>query len=90
MVINLKAPNGQVLNLFNQHGGLGDNLTNTVVSSTGTTAFTSGSAPFTGTFAATAASGQGPTGYTSNAANFAALYSTPNGNWVLAMRDLEF
>jgi subtilisin-like proprotein convertase family protein len=88
MVINLMAPNGQVLNLFNQHGGNGDNLTNTVISSTGTTAFTSGSAPFTGTFAATAASGQGPTGYTSNAANFAALYSTPNGNWVLAMRDL--
>ena len=24
MVINLKAPNGQVLNLFNQHGGSGD------------------------------------------------------------------
>jgi subtilisin-like proprotein convertase family protein len=88
MVINLKAPNGQVLNLFNQHGGAGDNLVNTVVSSTGTTAFTSGSAPFTGTFAATAASGQGPTGYTSNAANFAALYSTPSGNWVLALRDL--
>ena len=88
MVINLKAPNGQVLNLFNQHGGSGDDLVNTVVSSTGTTAFTSGSAPFTGTFAATAASGQGPTGNVSNAANFAALYSTPNGNWVLALRDL--
>ncbi len=88
MVINLKAPNGQILNLFNQHGGSGDNLVNTVVSSTGTTAFSSGSAPFTGTFAATAASGQGPTGNVSNAANFAALYSTPNGNWVLALRDL--
>jgi subtilisin-like proprotein convertase family protein len=88
MVINLKAPNGQILNLFNQHGGSGDNLVNTVVSSTGTTAFSSGSAPFTGTFAATAASGQGPTGNVSNAANFAALYSTPNGNWSLALRDL--
>jgi subtilisin-like proprotein convertase family protein len=88
MVINLKAPNGQILNLFNQHGGSGDNLVNTIVSSAGTTAFSSGSAPFTGTFAATAASGQGPTGNVSNAANFAALYSTPNGNWVLAMRDL--
>jgi subtilisin-like proprotein convertase family protein len=88
MVINLKAPNGQVLNLFNQHGGAGDNLVNTVVSSTGTTSLASGTPPYTGTFAATAAIGQGPTGYTSNAANFAALYSTPNGNWVLAMRDL--
>ena len=38
--------------------------------------------------AADAAIGQGPTGYVSNAANFAALYSTANGNWVLAMRDL--
>ena len=88
MVINLKAPNGQVLNLFNQHGGSGDDLVNTIVSSTGTTSFASGTPPYTGTFAATAAIGQGPTGYTSNAANFAALYSTPNGNWVLAMRDL--
>ena len=87
-VINLKAPNGQILNLFNQNGGSGDNLVNTVISSTGTTTFASGSAPFTGTFAADAAIGQGPTGYVSNAANFAALYSTANGNWVLAMRDL--
>jgi len=88
MVINLKAPNGQVLNLFNEHGGNGDNLVNTVVSSTGTTSFASGTAPFTGTFRATAASGVGPTGSVSNAANFAALYSTTNGNWVLALRDL--
>lgn len=88
MVINLKAPNGQILNLFEEHGGSGDNLVNTVVSSTGTTSFASGSAPFTGTFAATAAIGVGPTGNVSTAANFAALYSTPNGNWTLSLQDL--
>ncbi len=88
MVINLKAPNGQILNLFEEHGGSGDNLVNTVVSSTGTTSFASGSAPFTGTFAATASIGVGPTGNVSTAANFAALYSTPNGNWTLSLQDL--
>jgi subtilisin-like proprotein convertase family protein len=88
MIINLRAPNGQVLNLFNGHGGSGDNLVNTVISSTGTASLASGTAPFTGTFAATAAAGVGPTGNASTAANFAALYSTANGNWVLSMRDL--
>jgi subtilisin-like proprotein convertase family protein len=88
MIINLRAPNGQVLNLFNEHGGSGDNLVNTVISSTGTASLASGTAPFTGTYAATAATGVGPTGNASTAANFAALYGTPNGNWVLAMRDL--
>ena len=89
MVINLRAPNGQVLNLFNGHGGSGDNLVNTIISSTGTASLASGTAPFTGTFAATAAIGVGPTGNASTAANFAALYSTANGNWILSMRDLE-
>ena len=87
MIINLRAPNGQVLNLFNGHGGSGDNLVNTIISSTGTASLASGTAPFTGTFAATAAIGVGPTGNASTAANFAALYSTANGNWALAMED---
>jgi subtilisin-like proprotein convertase family protein len=88
MIINLRAPNGQVLNLFNAHGGSGDNLVNTIISSTGTASLASGTAPFTGTYAATAAVGVGPTGNASTAANFAALYGTPNGNWILSMRDL--
>ncbi|MFM8711329.1 MAG: proprotein convertase P-domain-containing protein, partial [Sphingomonadales bacterium] len=88
MIINLRSPNGQVLNLFNGHGGSGDNLVNTVISSTGTASLASGTAPFTGTFAATAAIGVGPTGNASTAATFAALYSTASGDWVLSMRDL--
>jgi subtilisin-like proprotein convertase family protein len=88
MVINLRAPNGQVLNLFNEHGGAGVNLLNTVISSTGTASLASGTAPFTGTYAATAAIGVGPTGNASTAANFASLYSIPNGNWTLALLDV--
>jgi subtilisin-like proprotein convertase family protein len=95
MVINLQAPNGKVLNLFNRHGGRGGtNLVNTVVSSTSTSKFSNGSAPFTGTFSATAEVNVGPIGYKSNAANFTALYSTTpylgnNNYWVLAIRDSE-
>ena len=49
MIINLKAPNGQILNLFNQHGagstGTAKDL-NTVVSSTATAPFSSGTPPY--------------------------------------------
>ena len=94
MVINLQAPNGKVLNLFNRHGGRsGANLVNTVVSSGGTSKFSNSSAPFTGTFAATADVNVGPTGYRSNAANFPTLYSTTysgsNTEWVIAIRDSD-
>jgi subtilisin-like proprotein convertase family protein len=88
MVINLKAPNGKILNLFNARGGSGDNLTNTVISSASTASLATGAPPFTGTFAADAASNVGPTGNLSNVTSFAGLYSTGNGNWTLAMRDL--
>lgn len=88
MVINLKAPNNNILNLFNQHGGSGDNLTNTVISSNGVTPIASGTPPFTGTFLPAAALGGGPTGYASNVSTFSSLYSTPNGGWTLALQDL--
>ncbi|NDB53849.1 MAG: hypothetical protein EB025_07210, partial [Chitinophagaceae bacterium] len=85
VVFNLKAPNGQILNLFNRSGGAGVNFTNTTISSTGTAVLAT--APFTGTFAAAAAIGVGPTGQLSTAANFAGLYSTGTGDWTLWMRD---
>jgi hypothetical protein len=76
-----------VLNLFNRHGGSGDDLVNTVISSAGTTSLASGTAPFTGTFAATAALNVGATGQTSTASGFPALYSATSGDWVLSVRD---
>ena len=85
--INLKAPNGNVLNLFNLHGGSGDNMVNTVISSQGTNALSNGYAPFTGTFRATGSLNKGPTAYKSNVASFADLYSVPSGTWTLALRD---
>ena len=85
--INLKAPNGYVLNLFNLHGGSGDNMVNTVISSQGTKALSTGVAPFTGTFMATGSLKRGPTAYKSNVASFADLYSVPSGTWTLALRD---
>jgi hypothetical protein len=98
VVINLKAPNGKVLNLFNRQGcdeyDSGSNLVNTIVSSTGTIPFPPQDdcsppyePPYTGTFTATATIGVGPTSTPSNAATFADLYSLTNGFWTLAMRD---
>ena len=55
MVIALKAPNGQIINLsalLNRTNAAGANFTNTVISSAGTVAQNAGTAPFTGTFKA--------------------------------------
>lgn len=86
-VINLVAPNGRILNLFNARGGSGDNLTNTVFNNTSTTALTSSVAPFTGTFRPDATVGVGPTTATSNTAVFADLFTVAGGEWKLALRD---
>ena len=50
--INIKAPNGNVLNLVDREGGGGNNFVNTVVSSTGTAPLVN--APFTGLLLLTA------------------------------------
>jgi len=88
--INLKAPNGNILNLVNQKGGTGDNFTNTIVSSSGGSVFTTSAsaAPFTGTYSADAGTSiNAGTGSTSNTTSFTNLFSTPNGNWVFSVRD---
>ncbi len=87
MTFNLVAPNGQSLNLINRRGGSGDNFINTTISSTGVLSLATASAPFTNTYAADAAIGAGATTNPSTAASFAALYSVPNGTYLLAMRD---
>lgn len=86
--INLTAPNGNTLNLVNREGLGGDNFVNTTVSSLGTTTFGSASAPYTGTFAPDAATGDiGAAGYPVNVTTFPSLFSIPNGSWVFSARD---
>ncbi len=100
VVAVLKAPNGQVFNLdalLNKTNNPGANFVNTVISSTGTTTLDLGVAPFTGTFRADAVGATfvafgftlagGPVGYAPTTTNWNGLYSTPNGNWTLAMYD---
>ncbi len=98
MTFNLKAPNGQVLNLDKNMGATGNpgaNFTNTVISSAGTAALSGGAQPYTATFKADLINGGitpgytfgDPTGYPATAPNWAALYSVPNGTWTLAGAD---
>lgn len=97
MVFVLRAPNGQILNLdyfLTSTGGSGatTGFTNTVISSAGTAALSSGTNPYTGTFRADAVLGgafgqAGPTGFIPTVTTWSGLYSTPNGNWTLAMYD---
>ena len=91
--INLIAPNGQNLNLVGSlNGGTGGNgtanFTNTVISSTSTTAISGSPAPRTGTFAAEKRAGFGPTGNLQTATDWPALLTTLNGDWKLALSDV--
>jgi len=98
MTFNLKAPNGQVLNLDKNMGATGNpgaNFTNTIISSAGTAPLSGGAQPYSATFKADLINGGitpgytygDPTGYAATAPNWAALYSVPNGTWTLAGAD---
>ncbi len=88
VVMNLRAPNNNVLNLINSNADGGDNFTNTVISSAGVNQLSTSASPYTGTFAATAANGvSAATGQTSNVTVWTSLYGTANGNYVLSLRD---
>ncbi|MBL7700604.1 MAG: T9SS type A sorting domain-containing protein [Ferruginibacter sp.] len=100
MVIVLKAPNGQVLNLdyfLSATGGSGatTGFTNTVISSTGTVALSAGANPYTAIFKAdaqtTPAGGfgpAGPTGMLPTTTNWNSLLAgSVNGNWTLGFYD---
>jgi subtilisin-like proprotein convertase family protein len=89
VVINLEAPNGQIINLVDERGSSSDNFTNTVITSnTGATGFGSGSAPFTGTFTADRVN-QTNAGTTPavTTQTFSDLFSTANGNWNIRLYD---
>jgi len=81
-VFNLKAPNGNILNLVNLEGPHGaGNYTNTIISSLSGAAISGGTTPFTSTYAADEASGAGPAGNISNVTSWSGLYGIPNGSW---------
>lgn len=100
VVMVLKAPNGQVLNLdalLNATNNPGANFVNTVISSAGTTRLDAGTAPWTGTFRADLVGATftafgftlagGPVGFTPTTSAWSSLYGTPNGAWTLAAYD---
>jgi subtilisin-like proprotein convertase family protein len=88
ITLNLKAPNGSIYNLSWENGGSGDNYTNTTFSSTAANIIYTGTAPYTGTFAAEGASGVGIAPNLSNVTAWSNLFSTPNGAWSLIVTDL--
>ncbi|MBP6285423.1 MAG: proprotein convertase P-domain-containing protein [Ferruginibacter sp.] len=97
LVIALKAPNGQVINLCalaNFANPAGANFTNTTFSSASTTTI---APPYTGTYKADLAGATftafgftfpgGPVGYVPTANAWSSLYSTPNGVWSVGLYD---
>jgi hypothetical protein len=98
MVIALKAPNNNILNLdygLSATGGAGatTGFVNTVISSSGTKALSSGAGTFTDTYKADAAGpasvpSPAPTGMIVNTGTFSGLYSTPNGIYTLGLYDI--
>lgn len=88
-VFNIKAPNGNVLNLINQVGthvgAVGTLFANTNLSSASATALSGGSGTYTGTWAADAATAVGAAPNISNVTAWSNLYSIPNGTWTLSI-----
>ena len=99
LMIVLRSPNGQIINLSNLVSGTnrsGANFVNTVFSSAGTAAISTGIRPgHTGTFRADAIPGPlgafgapaGPDGFLPTTTTWTSLYGTINGNWTIAMYD---
>ena len=94
LVMNLRAPNGQVLNLVGLlDGGTGSNstanFTNTIIDSTATTPLSGAPAPRTGRFRAdryAVSTAFNPIAATTGF--WSSLLSTLNGNWTLGLSDL--
>ncbi len=88
-VVNVKAPNGNVLNLINQRGTHTSTVTtlfsNTELSSSGVSSLATGSGTFSGSWMADAASGVGGIPNVSNIGTWSGLYSTPNGSWTISI-----
>lgn len=86
-IINIKAPNGNVLNLIKQRGTHTSLVTtlfsNTEISSSGVSSLGTGSGTFTGLWAADAVMSVGGVPNVSNTSSWSGLYSVPNGNWTL-------
>jgi subtilisin-like proprotein convertase family protein len=92
LVANLRAPNGQVLNLFALlNGGTGSNntanFTNTIIDSLSTAAISGAPAPRTGSFAAERFGITAPAGIVTTTQRWAPLLTTLNGNWTVRFAD---
>jgi hypothetical protein len=93
LVMNLKAPNGQTINLIAAlNGGTGSNstanFTNTVIDSLSTTALSGAAAPRTGTFRADKFTATIPALTPTTTNSWLPLLGTLNGNWTLGMCDI--
>lgn len=91
LILNLKAPNGNVLNLVDQRGNTGkhgnsENFENTTVSSNSNNPFTDNKDPFTGTYTADAHDRIG-TPQSDRNISFSDLFSQPNGTWTFGAED---
>ena len=96
LVIVLRTPNGQILNLNNEISGTGygpgQGMVNTVISSAGVNALSSGisaGTTFTGVFRADrgTGAGAGPASMVPTTANWADIYGPSNGVYTLGLRD---
>ena len=93
VVMNLRAPNGQTMNLIAAlNGGNGNNstanFTNTVIDSLSTTPLSGAAAPRTGTFRADKFNATIPALTPTTTNSWLPLLATLNGNWTLGICDI--
>ena len=92
-ILNLEAPNGNILNLMYLDGNTSNSsvqtLSGIVISSSGSSGLSGigSTSTVTGTYAADEASGAGASPYTSNVGSWSSLNSTPNGVWTFSINN---
>lgn len=88
-IINIKAPNNNVLNLINQRGTHTSTVTtlfsNTNLSSASSVSLATGSGTYTGTWRADAVTSVGSAPFVSNTNLWSSLFSIPNGTWTMSI-----
>lgn len=91
IIVNLEAPNGKIINLYNRNAGwwITDPFTNIIFTSDASAAALTNSS-YTGTFKANLANET--TAVTTplvNSINFADVFSSPNGDWKIHIYDVN-
>lgn len=88
ITINLKSPDGKIINVKKPSSGTGTTLIDTIFDFSSNTAMSTSSQPYTGTFKMDTILSLGTSGYVSDVTNISDMVTTDtSGSWVIYIQD---